>query len=1056
MQSRTIKSLHLGKEGIRSVYLLFFQALFIGVFMGSFEITTQTLFLEKYSTDDIPLAFFLSGLSGFILMAFYLFLKRKWQNRSPGIWSALVTSLLILILTVLYFRTDSPFYVFAGFVLMFPVMILIVKGFRDTIAISFRTGYVHRLENYFIAVQVFGVLLIALLIPLIMDYGFNIRNGLLISSSSILIAFIIQVYQAAAGKSVSMVSVQQIESESDNLNYSGIFRQKYSMQIVGFIVLSLFTLLFISYSFLSLAEAKYSGSTSLASFFGFYLSGFLVLSIFMGKVIFPNLIRSFGLKSVLSSTPVFLLIAIGIMDLIWSRTNSTPESQGFNIIFIFIIFAMIITRSYRETFEFPIIKILLQPLKHAEQKKFIELLQGNIREPVVMLAGLVLLGIMALGFSLLQINYLLLILIAGWIYLAFLIYNNYRSMLESSLKEIRKPAIHAGKKEKGLLEKINQDSSDNVVKWLLEFAPQAWNGFITDNLQTLLSTKDPEVKELTLDWIEKLNITESRNALMHAEQQPDERKSYRIRTLIDRYNHITPFPDLKLIETKMNSIKWEDRLFAVTALLKKPELIRHGLLKPLLKDNDFQVRISTIRMTGLFKLVEYAPELISFLETENFYPFAWNSLNKMSSEILPLLDKTLNRQNLSPKMRLRVMRLVAESESEEKVNYLVSRLNQKENRILNFMLKSLADSDFRPYEQTRIRLKELLHENTGIAAWNLATLENCQYSKVNPELIRAMEMEYNKAYQTIFLILSVLYGRKTIDEIQKNIKSGSTESIGYSIELMDLFIDDDVKEWLFIFLEAGRKANRIKKLQASFPVVQLRDEALLHGIINRDYHYIDTFTRVLAIKELEKLKNYSVGEVLIAQLFNPDDIVAETSVQQVIKHDPDILADVIPRLPEERRGHIINILERKTSRRFGDSLEIFRYLKKCLYKPENLNDFILFRLAMQFHSLQVKAGESVELVELYGESGFVLAGAAEFLVSSGNIELRSFSADELALVKAIQDSPEKNLLVKSNKNFKMIVLPLKSLRELLFDNEETFFTLLPAMFKKPKTSPQKS
>ncbi|MGC9341060.1 MAG: HEAT repeat domain-containing protein, partial [Bacteroidales bacterium] len=490
------------------------------------------------------------------------------------------------------------------------------------------------------------------------------------------------------------------------------------------------------------------------------------------------------------------------------------------------------------------------------------------------------------------------------------------------------------KKEKSIYDRVKQDKSVVRVKWLLEFAPQSWNGYLTENLQTLLRTNNAEVMELTLDWIERLNIAESRNALLYAEQHMEDRKRNRVRILIDRYNHITPPPDRALVESKMSSIKWEDRLFALTALLKKPELLKHGILNPLLKDNDFQVRISAIRLIGVYKLTEYTQELLELLDDDRFYAFAWNSLHKMSSEILSSLDKVFNKPDVSRRKLERVIRLIALSESDERINYLVGKLNRSEDFILRYTLKSLAESDFRPYEQTRIRLKEILFKYTGMAAWNMSVLESCQFNKLNPELVKAMDLEYKQAYQVIFYTLSVLHGRSAIGEIQRNIESGIAESIGYSIELMDLFIDEDIKEWLFVFFEAGRKTNRIKKLQMSFPVSLLRGEALLHAIINRDYNYINTFTRVLAIKELEKLKNYTVGETLIAQLFNPDDIVAESSVQQVIKHDPDILADVIPRLPDKRREQIISILERKTTRRFGDSLETYRYLKKCLHNSD--------------------------------------------------------------------------------------------------------------------------
>ncbi|MGC9344629.1 MAG: hypothetical protein ACP5E3_18125, partial [Bacteroidales bacterium] len=81
------------------------------------------------------------------------------------------------------------------------------------------------------------------------------------------------------------------------------------------------------------------------------------------------------------------------------------------------------------------------------------------------------------------------------------------------------------------------------------------------------------------------------------------------------------------------------------------------------------------------------------------------------------------------------------------------------------------------------------------------------------------------------------------------------------------------------------------------------------------------------------------------------------------------------------------------------------------HNSDELNDFTLFKLSMDFQTFQLKAGGSLELVEIYGESEFILGGTADFTASSGNVEIGSYDKDELKLVKVKTDSPEKNLVI---------------------------------------------
>jgi hypothetical protein len=265
-------------------------------------------------------------------------------------------------------------------------------------------------------------------------------------------------------------------------------------------------------------------------------------------------------------------------------------------------------------------------------------------------------------------------------------------------------------------------------------------------------------------------------------------------------------------------------------------------------------------------------------------------------------------------------------------------------------------------------------------------------------------------------------------------------------ELLEMVVDNENKEWLIALLNDIPVGRKIYILQAHFPITILQGEELLNAIINRNNNYLNHYTRILAIRELENLENYKIGGTLVCQLFNPDPLIAEESVLMILKHDPDVLADIIPRLPDDRQEYFSKILEGTTGKRFGQEFYIFKYLRKCTIEGE-INDFSLFSLARHFHSLKIEKDKSVDLCELFDDSGFVLCGTAEFIAKTGIQHINIFDKDIISTAKVREDNTgNRSLKITARGDMTLNVLNYSELRELIFDNENDFFSVLPALF----------
>src|SRR5687767_5842638 len=80
MKAKLLRFLDVEPDEVERVVLLFIMGFFMGMFMATISVASQSLFLEHFSeTDDLPVAFVVSGLFGLIATLVYNFL----QNRIP-------------------------------------------------------------------------------------------------------------------------------------------------------------------------------------------------------------------------------------------------------------------------------------------------------------------------------------------------------------------------------------------------------------------------------------------------------------------------------------------------------------------------------------------------------------------------------------------------------------------------------------------------------------------------------------------------------------------------------------------------------------------------------------------------------------------------------------------------------------------------------------------------------------------------------------------------------------------------------------------------------------
>src|SRR5688572_29049686 len=147
MKARLLKMLDVEADEIERVLLLFIMGFSMGMFIATMSVASQSLFLEHFSeTEELPVAFVVSGLFGLLATVVYNFL----QNRIPFALLATISLLTVATITAFIefgegvFADPNDLYAF-GFTQILPFSFIIYLVFWGSFGRLFNLRQAKRL-----------------------------------------------------------------------------------------------------------------------------------------------------------------------------------------------------------------------------------------------------------------------------------------------------------------------------------------------------------------------------------------------------------------------------------------------------------------------------------------------------------------------------------------------------------------------------------------------------------------------------------------------------------------------------------------------------------------------------------------------------------------------------------------------------------------------------------------------------------------------------------------------------------------------------------------------
>ncbi len=996
---------------LKPVLLLLFFSFFLGISVVTYDIGSSTMFLEFYEQDRISEAFLLSGLLGVVSTLIFAY----FQKRIPFSMLARITLILILVAIIVFTFLLQRFpdihkLRYLAFASLGSINALTLLCFYGIIGRAFNlrsekrlTGTVDQGQLFATVIAFFVVFLIPESVPVVDYFYFSV--------GAMIISFLLYLFFIRRHSTEKLITINKAEELEASPGFRQLFSNKYIRLLAQLSLVSVIILQFMEFSFFSAGLEAYKevsadgrvyvNDIDLAKFLAGYGTVLTLFNMIFQLVGADRIIHTIGVKLSLFILPVLLGIFSILTALVGGFFGDTKYdtllgiNETFILFFIFVCLSKIFLQTCIESFEEPIYKNFFLPInskiRHDVQTK----VEGVFRQfAVVVAAGfLILFGV--LSFKLIYFSVALIIAVCIYTYVIIKLYTEYRSTLQDTLTAQR------GRQD------FRDDSNDKSVQAILLQELKTENGRriittlkMTERLDPALLEKSvylytnhasEQVQKYVFNKIEESKLLSASDEL----KQMISKKEISIETKALAEQALSNLKEVEKMLTSPGQILKLSRSKDPVDKELAVKLIRNNFneemarqLFDLLRESNPRVRKSALLTAGTIKLTQYWMLLIDNLSLPSFANFASAGLEYIGEKVIPTLDLAFYKTGQNLQTKIRIIQVYSKIGGENAIEVLWNKINYPDRKVVSEALLALRNLAYIAKGDRASKIKQLLIQEIALCSWKIAALDEIKEHTNPTPLYQALLEEIEENDENIFMLLSLIYHQASVKLVEENIKSRTVEGVLYAIELLDVFVDDELKPMLVPLLDQISLSEKILKLQESFPRESYDEVAILFHLINKDYNEINRWTKACAIHKLLLMKKVKVNDTLIANLFNPDRLIREVTAKLIYTNAPDTYHILCQRIPDKHKKELdVLIVANKMMSWKTGMFEKVTFLKSIPVFL-NISGALLALLADHMEEVYHKAGEVLYKDSLNGANpvSIVYSGMISLSDADGSIE----------------------------------------------------------------------
>ncbi|MEQ6165577.1 cyclic nucleotide-binding domain-containing protein [Ekhidna sp. MALMAid0563] len=902
-----------GEEGEeKQMLLLLGKGFFMGILLATYQIGAETLFLSVLGDKWLDEAFFSAGAAGIVSTALFVFLQRKIN------FSTLVISATFVIL--LFIGGIRAAFEFVGydtevtgqfqlipfilFVMIGPVTSITLLGFWGVFGRVFDLRASKRIIGGIDTGQLMATMIAFFSIPVLTTYLINATYDLLFVSGIAALGVFIFTLLLAINYNLNKATKVLKGEEVEKVSFTSLVKDRYLRLLSIFLVFSMGAAVFMDYTFLSATETMYPEEQDLANFLSFFSGTVIVVSFLIQSFINDIIIGKFGLKVALMTMPLILILfTVGaiIVGHIFGYETKGPEYIMF---FVLISVGKLFTAALKDALENPAFKLFFLPIDIKIRFDIQTRIEGVVNEIATFLAGAAQMGLgLLVFFKLIHYSYFILFLAAGIIYMAGKLFEEYKKTLKTTLEKQK-----AGLKGEG---KRNENNTINILKQ--EVSSKEVDRIV--NALRLFETLEPIEFEFVL-----LDLLSHRSPVIrtYAYQKLGDRLCWEAVEIIEKdlktegneevlkvanvtFKKLQEAANFNLtdvaIKELVRSTEANDREKGARLLAKATEDRHVAFIVELLRDINPNVRSAAMITAGKVRRPELWPILIENLHLSTYSNVAMSALKAAGEAAFHNIDTAFYKTGQYHATMIRIIQVLGRIGGRGATELLWKKIDFPDRKIVSQLLLSLSYIGFVARDFQAARIKIAVEGEIGDIAWNIkSALEIPEEDEVDRLIKEAMVEEDIKNYDNIFMLLAMIYDPQSVLLAKENIQNGTSESITFAVEMMDIFVEEELKPKLIPVVDELKIDERLVRLQNHYPPEEFDSyDDLLLQIINRDYNRINRYTKALAMYRFSQLSNHVTAD-LIANLFNPDPLLLQTAAYVIYLIDKEAYHEHTKRL----------------------------------------------------------------------------------------------------------------------------------------------------------------
>ncbi len=1036
------KALNVKPEEQNPVFLLLGFGFFMGVFLATFQISAETLFVTQLGERYISWGIFSAGLAGVFTTGIFVYLQNKLKY---SILSFLNLTTLFIITIGLYIAfkiVPTEFndeLAFIHFTLMGPSFAIFLLNFWGIFGRIFDLRQSKRIIGGIDTGQLFAAIITFFIVGSGIIVFHDTFDFLLVAAFSIFGSLI---FLTIVLKKHNLESVLAGVENKKTIPIREMFKDKYVVLLASFITLSVFAFLLVENTYLTVLTIQYpdtvEGKIQLTQFLGWFNGAILILSFIFQTFFNDRIIADYGLKVSLMILPIIL----GVITLIIIGTSFIVDysvgSSGFYIFFIFIAISKLFVTFLREALENPTFKIYFMTLKSNIRFDIQTKIEGVVNEFAKALTASVILVIGFFSFfDTIYFSYLVVIVIVGWVFMAAKLYAEYRNRLRVNLEAKQVNIEEIDVLHESLISTIQNNllnDSPALSVFSFRLLEKVNPNYINSSLNTLMRHPKNIVRDFAqekMNTIKGLSVSDKYIVASSEKEAEDGRNKLSSLDLLNLLSHGDI--SVKRIASLCKSENEQDRQYGAELIGNMESNKAVFYLVELLTDYKAKVRIAAIKAAEKKYSYEILISLINNLASSRFSNFAKSALVRIGHDALKPLDNGFHKSGQDAKLMVKIVQLIGRIGGEDAVQLLWPKIDFPDKIISSQVIISLSEAGFKADIGQMTRIKYAIENDIGDIAWNLAASLEIPQDEHSAYLNESLLEENVNDIKHIYTLLSMLYDPASIHLVKQNLESGTNEGITLAIEMLDVLLSEDLKNKIIPVLDDISVTEKVKKLEPFYPRIDLDSMQVLKFLLNRDFTQSNRWTKCCVLYHMGVLRKKVYTNDIIANLFNPDDMIKQMAAWALYQISEDLYLEHIIRLSEKFQQICdARIREDQTLGKGSLVFEKTLFLKS-MYIFSKVSSLDLSYMADSLEEKFIDIGDTLSLGKELANS-FIIVVTGNLSYYQEDEVKSSIGEGEFIGELVLDDKALESAMIVANKNTKLYVIDKDLWHDLLADN----------------------